>query len=73
MVEATLSLRQNAYRPRLVRRMAQRATYFHAAITIANCAGVFHLTRPLDFAAMQDVISWLERHWSDIGLTAKAA
>ena len=73
VVDATLSLRQNAYRPRLVRRMGQRATYFHAATTIANCAGVFHLTRPLDFTAMLEVISWLERHWSEIGLTGKAA
>lgn len=73
VVDAMLSLRRNAYRPRLVRGMGRRATYFHAATTIANCAGVFHLTRPLDFAAMLEVISWLERHWSEIGLTEKAA
>jgi hypothetical protein len=73
VVDATLSLRQSAYRPRLVSSMGQRVTYFHAATTIANCAGVFHVTRPLNFAAMLDVVSWLERHWSEIGLTEKAA
>ncbi len=35
--------------------------------------GLFHLTRALDFAEMPDVISWLERHWSEIGVTEQAA
>ena len=49
----------------LVRRMDQKANYFHAATTIANVAGIFHLTRALDFAKMPDVIASLERiGWS---------
>jgi hypothetical protein len=66
IVDATLQLRRNAYRPRLVRQFDQKAAYFRAAARIANTAGIYHLTRPLDFAAMPDVIGWLERHWQDI-------
>lgn len=68
VVDAALLLRRNAYRPLLVSRMGQKANYFHAATTIANAAGIFHLTRPLNFAAMPAVISELERHWREIGL-----
>lgn len=73
VVDAALILRRNAYRPQLVRRMGQRAIYFHAATAIANVAGIYHLTRPLDFAKMRDVIAWLEAHWLELRLTEKAA
>lgn len=56
-VDAALLLRRNAYRPLLVRRMDQKANYFHASIAIANAAGIFHLTRVLDFARMPEVIA----------------
>lgn len=72
-VDAALLLRRNAYRPLLIRRMGQRAQYFHAAIAIANAAGLFHLTRNLDFAHMSEVLASLERHWEEIGLLEKAA
>jgi len=71
--DAAMVLRHNAYRPILVRRMQQRAQYFHAATAIARSAGIFRLTRPLDFAAMADVIGGLERHWRDTGLMEAAA
>jgi hypothetical protein len=73
VVDAALILRRNAYRPLLVNRMEQKADYFHAATAIANAAGIFHLTRALNFAAMPEVVGWLEQHWLDIGLTEKAA
>jgi hypothetical protein len=73
VVDAALLLRRNAYRPLLVSRMGQKANYFHAAANIANIAGIFHLTRALDFAAMPDVVGWLERHWLEVGLMEKAA
>ena len=38
----------------------QKANYFHAATMIANAAGIFHLTRALDFAKMPEVIASLE-------------
>lgn len=71
VVDATLLLRRGAYRPRLVRQFDQKASYFHAAVRIANTAGIYHLTRPLDFAAMPNVVASLERHWQDIGITER--
>ena len=73
VVDAALILRRNAYRPQLVRQMGQRASYFHAATAIANSAGIFYLTRALDFAKMPEVIAFLERHWIELRLTEKAA
>lgn len=73
MADAAVLLRRNAYRPRLVARLNQKVLYFHAAATIANNAGIFNLTRKLDFAAMPEVILSLERHWLEIGLMEKAA
>jgi len=73
VVDAALILRRGAYRPLMVNRLGQKADYFRAATAMANAAGIFHLTRALDFAAMPDVIARLERHWRDIGLMEKAA
>lgn len=73
VVDAALVLRRSAYRPQMVNRMEQKADYFRAATAIANAAGIFTLTRALSFAAMAEVVGWLEQHWRDIGLTEKAA
>ena len=73
VVDAALLLRRGAYRPLLVRRMNQKVNYFHAATAIANTAGIFFLTRPLDFAKMADVISWLQGHWLEQRLMEQAA
>ena len=73
VVDSALILRRSAYRPLLVRRLDQKTNYFHAAAAIANTAGIFHLTRALDFAKMGEVIGWLERHWLDLKLTEQAA
>ncbi len=73
VVDAALVLRRNAYRPLLVRRMNQKANYFHAATAIGNAAGIFHLTRALDFAKMAEVICMLEAHWRETSLMEQAA
>jgi hypothetical protein len=73
VVDAALILRRGAYRPLMVNRMGQKADYFLAATAIANAAGIFHLTRALNFAVMPEVVGMLERHWLDIGLMGKAA
>ncbi|MEJ1969032.1 MAG: hypothetical protein WDN03_10450 [Rhizomicrobium sp.] len=66
-------LHEQAYRRRLVAQMGQTALYFRAAIAIANAAGVFYLTRAMDFADMDRVVALLEDHWRAIGLEARAA
>ena len=68
LVDAALIFRRNAYRPALIGRMGQKASYFQAAASVAASAGIFRLTRPLDFARMPEVIGWLEQHWREIGL-----
>jgi hypothetical protein len=73
VVDAALLLRRNAYRPLLVNRMDQKADYFFAATAIANAAGIFFLSRKLDFAQMPEVLSRLEAHWQQTGLTETAA
>jgi hypothetical protein len=73
VVDAALLLRRNAYRPLLIRQLNQRAGYFRAAADIANAAGIYHLTRVLDFGKMPETIGWLERHWRDLRLSEKAA
>jgi hypothetical protein len=73
VVDAALMLRRAAYRPLLIARMGQKADYFQAAATICNLAGVYRLTRPLDFSAMGQVVGWLEGHWRDIGLLESAS
>ena len=66
-------LRRNAYRPLLVRRIDQKANYFHAATAIANAAGIFHLTRALDFAKMPEVIACWKRIGRRLRLMEQAA
>ena len=72
-VDAALLIRRNAYRPRLIEPMKQSAHYFQSAVSIAAHAGVFFLTRPLDFAGMPEVIGQLRRHWLEIGLAGAPA
>lgn len=68
LVDAGLLLRVNAYRPLLVKRMGQKSEYFQAATAIAAQAGIFHLTRALDFAELPAVTAALEAHWRELGL-----
>jgi hypothetical protein len=72
VVDATLLLRQNAYRPRLIAQMDQGPLYFRTAAAIANSGGVFYLTRPMDFAAMDATIDQLQRHWAGAEAEIKA-
>jgi hypothetical protein len=75
-VEATEAVQltmETAYRPFIVGRLGQQATYFRAAAAIAHVSGVFRLARPLDFALLADTIARLECHWREIGLIARVA
>ncbi len=68
LADTAICLRRNAYRPFLVRRMGQKAIYFHGIAAICDKAKVFDLVRPLDFEKMPEVIQWLEASWRDLGL-----
>lgn len=71
--DAARLLQRNAYRPRLVKDLGQRAHYFRAASAIANQGGIFQLTRKLDFALLTETIDRIEEHWRQIGLHGAAA
>jgi hypothetical protein len=73
LVDGATMMRGNAYRPSLVRRMDQKDLYFRAAVAIAREAGLFTLTRAMNFADMPAVIGWLEAHWRETGLLERAA
>lgn len=71
VVDAALQIRNNAYRPRMVVALQQKAQYFQSAANIAAKSGVFFLTRPLDFTRLPGVIDQLESHWNEIGLRGR--
>ncbi len=66
LVDGALMIQRNAYRPAMIARMGQAALYFAAAAAIARYAGVFTLTRAMDFAAQATVAAWLEAHWLEL-------
>ena len=68
VVDAALLIRRNAYRPRLVTAMKQGDAYFRAAAAIVANAGVYILTRRMEFAAMPQVVRRVERHLQSVGL-----
>jgi HPr serine kinase-like protein len=68
IVDATLMLRHNAYRPRLVKALAQDNFYLQSAAALVGKAGVFVFRRPLDFRALDEGLDRLEAHWRSIGL-----
>jgi hypothetical protein len=72
VVDATVLVRQNAYRPRLVRQMEQAELYFRRAVAIGR-SGVYYLTREMEFDAMAGVIDMLESHWERLSPRAGAA
>ncbi len=72
LVDAALLLQHNAYRPAMIARMGQTRLYFEAATAIARHAGVFTLTREMDFADLPRVIASLTAHWGGGGGPAPA-
>jgi hypothetical protein len=65
--DAAMAVRQNAFRPAMVGRFGQEGLYLRAAALIERAGGVYHLTRPLDFAAMDAVVARLREHRLGLG------
>jgi hypothetical protein len=68
LAQAAMLLRRNAYRPPLVAEMGLEPSYFGDSVAVLRHAGAFHLTRPMEFSAMSQLIRRLEAHWEQIGL-----
>jgi hypothetical protein len=63
-LEGLLELKRNAYRPGLVTAMDMDEAYFTASVALQRSAGVYVLSRPLDFAKAGALLDHLEDHWS---------
>jgi hypothetical protein len=72
IVDSARHIRSSAYRPRLVRVLHQAEHYLRASPSIMGKTGIFALTRPLDFAQMPEVVTWLEAHWRALKLAGDA-
>ena len=62
--ESTSQLTMNAYRPALVHAMGMLPAYFAASAAILRTAGVFRLSRPMDFSRASESLDLLESHWA---------
>jgi hypothetical protein len=56
-------LRQNAYRPRLVKLLGQEADWLERSLSVIHASDAFHLTRRWSFDALPGCIEALQRHW----------
>ena len=61
--EAPLLMRRMAYHPRLLEYMGGHEHYNNMGMRLVGDSKLFHLTRRLDFALMDEVSGWLEQHW----------
>jgi hypothetical protein len=61
--ESMAELTRNAYRPGLVHAMNMQQQYFAVCIEIQRNAGIYRLSRPLDFARAGEALDLLEGHW----------
>ncbi|AFL89599.1 serine kinase of the HPr protein, regulates carbohydrate metabolism [Terriglobus roseus DSM 18391] len=64
--ESMSLLTVNAYRPALVKAMQMVPTYFAASAALQRHAGVFRLSRPMDFSRAAESLDVLEAHWAGI-------
>lgn len=73
LADAAIAVRKNAYRPAMVERLEQGGLYLQAAAGAMQAGGVFRLTRPMAFDAMDEVLDTLTAHWQDTGLLEHVA
>jgi hypothetical protein len=70
-LDAAVLLRENAYRPRLVRVLGQEAQWLDHGLSLSS-AGVFRLTHRMTFDALPECVKSLEQHWQAQGYTPAA-
>jgi hypothetical protein len=73
LADAAIAVRRNAYRPAMVERLEQNGLYLKAAAGAIMGGGVFRLTRPMVFDAMDAALDRLRAHWEDTGLLEPVA
>jgi hypothetical protein len=65
-LEAMIELKRNAYRPMLIAAMQLESAYFKASAALQRGAGVYLLSRLLDFDAADQFLDMLETHWATL-------
>jgi hypothetical protein len=63
VLQGMAELKRNAYRPALVTAMGMDEAYFTASVALQRSAGVYVLSRQLDFANSGALLDLLEDHW----------
>jgi hypothetical protein len=71
-LDAVVLLRDNAYRPRLVRVLGQEAEWLDHGLSLAATGGAFRLTHRMSFDALPECVQNLERHWQTLGYMSPA-
>lgn len=61
--DAALMVRQNAFRPRIMWQLGQKADYFRAAAQLSSQGLIARFRRPLDFGRINESVAMLEQHW----------
>jgi hypothetical protein len=72
VLEAVVLMRDNAYRPRLVRVLRQEAEWLDHGLSLMSAGGAFRLTHRMSFDALPACVQNLERHWHTLGYTSAA-
>jgi hypothetical protein len=70
-LDAVVLMRDNAYRPRLVRVLGQEAQWLDHGLSIQS-GGMFRLTHQMSFDALPDCVESLKQHWQAEGYTPAA-
>jgi hypothetical protein len=65
-IEGMAELKRNAYRPALVAAMEMEEVYFRASAALQRTAGIYLLSRRLDFDATDALLDLLEDHWKSL-------
>ena len=66
--DASLLVRRNAFRPRVMWQLDQKADYFRTAAALAAHGNVARFRRPFDFDRVEEGIAMLEESWRASGL-----
>ncbi|MEJ2410376.1 MAG: hypothetical protein P8Y48_13950 [Novosphingobium sp.] len=65
LVVSAAIVSRNAYRPRMMWRLGQSASYFSGSTRIMRTGGIFELIRPMAFDRLDEVLDKLETQWGD--------
>lgn len=61
--DAALMVRRNAFRPRMMWQLGQKADYFRVAAQLSSQGRIARFRRPFDFARINEGVAMLEQDW----------